>query len=93
MNPILRFTSSPRVVNFEVMTTLAEIETAVSVLSTEELHNLERTLHKIYQQRGAHLLYDDRHGTTSEEDLIAEADIAFMAYDRAEEAHARGQTR
>ncbi len=75
------------------MSTLAEIESAVSVLSTEDLQNLERTLHRLYQQRGAHLLYDDRHGSTSEEDLIAEADIAFMAYDRAEEAHATAQTR
>lgn len=75
------------------MTTLAEIESAVSVLPTEELHILERTLHKIYQQRGAYLLYDDRHGTTSEADLIAEADLAFMAYDHAEEVHAAGKSR
>ena len=75
------------------MTTLAEIESAVSVLSTEELHILERTLHRLYQQRGAQLLYDDRHGTTSEADLIAEADLAFMAYDRAEAAHAAGKPR
>ncbi len=75
------------------MTTLTEIESAVADLSTEELRAVERMLHRLYQQRGLGLVYDDGMGVMTEEDLIAEGDAAFQAYDRAEEAHATAEAR
>jgi hypothetical protein len=67
------------------MSTLAEIEAATAGLTVAELQHLERTVHALYKSRGHGLIYDDAYGTVSDEDLIAEADAAFLAYDRAEE--------
>ena len=66
------------------MSILSEIASAAEKLSTEELVQLEHSLHQIYRDRGVALIYDDSYGTVSEEQLIAEADSAFLAYDRAE---------
>lgn len=66
------------------MSTLAEIESAAAGLTTEELRHLEKTLHEIFQKRGVGVIYDDDYGAMSDEQLIAEADAAFLAYDEAE---------
>ena len=66
------------------MSTVAEIQAALFGLSIDELQQIERTLHAIYRQRKSGIVYDDSYGTT-ESDLIAAADEAFLAYDREEE--------
>jgi hypothetical protein len=75
------------------MSTLAEIEVAVTQLNTRELVQLEQTLHRLYRERGDAVVYDDRHGMVTEADLIASADEAFQAYDREEADHAQRPTR
>lgn len=66
------------------MSTLAEIEGAVSVLTSAELQHLEQTLHPIYRERSDALMLDDKYGVVTDAGLIAEADVAFCAYDREE---------
>ena len=53
-------------------------------LSTEELSRLEHSIHRLYRTRKVLLPYDDAYGTVSDEELIMEADAAFLGYDRAE---------
>jgi hypothetical protein len=75
------------------MSTVAEIEAALPKLTAPELAQVERALLNLYRQRGGGLVYDDAYGTVTEADLIASADEAFQAYDRAEAAHAKRQPR
>lgn len=76
------------------MSTVKEIEAALPRLATEDLVRLEQALHQQYRQRGGDaLIYDDAHGTVTEADLIAEADAAFQAYDRAEGNNGKNQAR
>lgn len=75
------------------MSTLAEIEAAVPVLTTPELQHLEQTLHRLYRERGDAIVLDDKYGVVTEADLIADADAAFCEYDREEAAHAQRQAR
>lgn len=75
------------------MSTLAEIEVAVTRLNTRELVHLEQTLHRLYRERGDAVIYDDKHGVVTEADLIASADEAFQAYDREEADHAQPPAR
>jgi len=73
------------------MSTVAEIEAALPQLTAPELAQIERALHNQYRQRGGGIVYDDAYGTVTEADLIASADQAFQAYDRAELEHAKRQ--
>jgi len=66
-----------------------EIEAALPKLTAEELVRVEQAVHNQYRQRGGGIAYDDAHGVVSEADLIASADEAFQAYDRAEDEHAK----
>jgi hypothetical protein len=75
------------------MSTVAEIEAALPKLTAPELARIERALHNQYRQRGGGIAYDDDYGTVTEADLIASADEAFQAYDRAEAAYAKRQPR
>ena len=75
------------------MSTVAEIEAALPRLTTEELAQIERALHNQYRQRGGGIVYDDAYGTVTEADLIASADEAFQAYDKAEAENAKRQSR
>ena len=68
------------------MSTLAETEAAVPVLTTAELQHLEQTLHRLYRERGDAVVFDDKYGVVTEADLIAAADAAFCEYDREEAA-------
>ena len=66
------------------MSTVAEITSALSNLSTEELHQVERTLISIYRQRKSGIIFDDAYGVWTEEDQMAVADQTFQMFDRAE---------
>lgn len=75
------------------MSTVAEIEAALAKLTAPELAQVERALRNQYRQRGGGIVYNDDYGTVTEADLIASADEAFQAYDRAEAEHAKRQPR
>ena len=74
------------------MSTLSEIEAALSRLTTEELRRVKQAFHQQYRQRHDGILYDDSYGVVTEADLIASAEGAFLAYDMEEEKHAPRQT-
>ena len=71
------------------MSTIAEIEAVLPKLTTEELVRVEKAVHSQFRQRGDGIIYDDAHGVETEADLIAAADEAFKAYDKAEAEHAK----
>lgn len=75
------------------MSTVNEIEAALSQLTNEELRRVEQAVHHQYRQRHGGILYDDSYGVLTEADLIASADQAFLAYDKEEEKNAPRQTR
>ena len=66
------------------MSTVAEIASALSNLSIEELQQVERALISIYRQRHSGIIFDDAYGVWTEEDQMAAADQAFQMFDRAE---------
>ncbi len=71
------------------VSTLGEIEAALSKLTTEELARVEQAIHAQYRQRGLGIICDDSDGVVTEADLVASADEAFQGYDRAEAADAK----
>ena len=75
------------------MSTVKEIEAALPELTAEDLVRVEQAVHNQYRQRGGGIVYDDAYGVVTEADLIASADEAFQAYDRAEAEHAKRQAR
>jgi len=75
------------------VSTLGEIESALPKLTDEELARLDRTLHRIYRERHHQIHYADSYGLCSDEDLIASAEEAFLAYDKEEEDHAKRPAR
>jgi hypothetical protein len=75
------------------VSTIAEIEAVLPKLTAEELVRVEQAVHSQFRQRGGGIIYDDTHGVETEADLIASADEAFQAYDKAEAAHAKRKTR
>jgi hypothetical protein len=66
------------------MSTVAEIEAVLPNLTNEELVRIEQAVHNQFRQRGEGIVYDDAYGIVTEASLIAAADQAFLAYDRAE---------
>ncbi len=75
------------------MSTVAEIEAALPNLTNEELARVEQAVHNQFRQRGEGIVYDDAYGVETEADLIASADQAFLAYDRAEAENDKRQPR
>jgi len=75
------------------MSTVGEIEAALSKLTTEELRRVDEAVHQQFRQRRDGILYDDSHGVVTEGDLITSAEEAFLAYDKEEQEHARRRTR
>ncbi len=75
------------------MSTIAEIEAVLPKLTAEELGRVERAVHNQFRQRGSGIIYDDTCGVETEADLIASADEAFQAYDKAEAKHAKRPAR
>jgi hypothetical protein len=66
------------------MSTVAEIEAALPNLTPEELSRVERAVHRLVVQRSNAIIYGDAYGVVTERELIASADEAFQAYDKAE---------
>ena len=75
------------------MSTIGEIEAVLPKLTAEELGRVERAVHNQFRQRGGGIIYDDTCGVETEADLIASADEAFQAYDKAEAKHAKRPAR
>ena len=75
------------------MSTIAEIEAVLPMLTAEELVRVEKAVHIQFRRRGGGIIYDDSHGVETDADLIAAADEAFLAYDKAEADHARRPAR
>ena len=75
------------------MSTIAEIEAVLPKLTAEELGQVERAVHNQFRQRGGGIIYDDTCDVETEADLIASADEAFQAYDKAEAKHAKRPAR
>jgi hypothetical protein len=67
------------------MRTVVEIESALPMLTTEELRRVERAVHQQYRQRHEGIVCDDSYGVVTEVSLIASAEEAFLAYDREEQ--------
>ena len=44
------------------MPTIQEITAALSNLSADELHHIERSIHNLYRARCKHIIYDDDYG-------------------------------
>jgi hypothetical protein len=63
---------------------VAEIEAALPGLTVEDLLRLERAVHRYLRERNDGIIYDDAYGVVTEGELIALADAAFQAYDKAE---------
>jgi hypothetical protein len=58
------------------MSTLTEIEAALTKLTPEELMRLEAALHKLQRERKVGIIFDDAYGVWTEGDqvsLVAEA--------------------
>jgi hypothetical protein len=75
------------------MSTVAEIEAVLPKLTTEQLQQIERAVHKQVLQRADGVVYNDKYGVVTEGDLIASADEAFQAYDKAEANDTQRRTR
>jgi hypothetical protein len=75
------------------MSTVAEIESILSTLTTEELRRVEEAVHQQYRQRKDGIIYDDSYGVVTETDLIASAEQAFLAYEKEEQENAQRQAR
>ncbi len=68
------------------MSTIDEIKTALSNLTTEELYGVERSIHQLYRRRNARIIYDDAHGVWTEEDQTSAAAEAWGPMDQQEGA-------
>jgi hypothetical protein len=75
------------------VSTVAEIESVLPKLTTEELRRVEHAVHEQYRQRHDGIVYDDSYGVVTEADVIASADKAFLAYDKEERERAQRQAR
>ena len=73
------------------MSTVVEIEAALSDLAPAELLRTERAVHLQVLQRVNGIIYEDGYGPVTEHDLIASAEEAFLVYDKEEAEHARRQ--
>lgn len=64
------------------MSTVAEIEAALDRLDAEPLRAVLRHVQaRINRLTVQTYFYDDSYGSVGEDELIAEADVAFLAYD------------
>jgi hypothetical protein len=68
------------------MSTLEEIRAVLPNLSIDDLYTIERSIHHLYRERDAQIVYDDSHGLWSEEDQSSAAAAAFAVMDASEEA-------
>jgi hypothetical protein len=69
------------------MSTLAEIEAAIDALPPDQLREVMRHAHcRMNRLIARRYFYDDADGRVGEDELVAEADAAFPAYDLDEES-------
>lgn len=69
------------------MSTLAEIEAAIDALPPDQVREVLRHAHcRINCLTAGRYFYDDADGRVGEDELVAEADAAFLAYDLDEES-------
>jgi hypothetical protein len=61
-----------------IMSTVEEIESLLSNLSTQELHRIERSIHELYRQRNERIVYNDSYGVWTEEDQASAASEAII---------------
>ena len=66
------------------MNLVADIEAALPVLTTDELLRVQDAIRRQLLQRAEYIVYQDAYGTITERELIASADEAFQAYEKAE---------
>jgi hypothetical protein len=70
---------------------VAEIEAALPGLTVKELLRLKRAFLRHLRQRNNGIIYDDTYGVVTEPELIASAEEAFQAYDKAESEAAKNR--
>jgi hypothetical protein len=75
------------------MKTIAEIEAALPGLTIEELLQVQGAIRRQLLHLGESIVYHDAYGTTTQRELIASADEAFQAYDKAESEAAKDRKR
>lgn len=64
------------------MSTIAEIEAAIDSLPPEQLQEVVRHAQaRVNLLTARNLLYEDAHGRVGEDDIVAGADLAFLAYE------------
>lgn len=55
------------------MSTVAEVTEVLPKLTTQELQLVEQSLHQLYRERNAGIIYDDNYGVWTEDDQVAVA--------------------
>ena len=66
------------------MNTVQEIEAALAYLSSKDLRQVVRRADELFRASRGTAIYDDLYGALSDADLIADADKAFVLYDKDE---------
>lgn len=66
------------------MSTVAEIEAALSGLDNEQLRQVEQAVRKLYRARNAGVIFDDAYGVWTEADQASAAAEVFKLFDREE---------
>ena len=66
------------------MNTLDEIQAVLPNLSIKELFSIERSIHEIYRERDARMIYDDSYGVWTEEDQTSASAEVMALMDAAE---------
>ncbi|MDI6735356.1 MAG: hypothetical protein QME42_04035 [bacterium] len=70
------------------MKAVAEIESELPDLRTEDLHHIECMIHELYRRRNERVIYDDAYGLWMTEDQTSVASEVFALFDKQEEQNA-----
>ena len=70
--------------HYHPMSGVQEIEAALASRSPRELRQVVRRADELFRASKGTAIYDDLYGTLSDADLIADADKAFVLYDKDE---------
>ena len=66
------------------MQKIPDIRTVLPHLTTDELYQVEKTIHDIYRKRKVNIIYDDAHGVWTEDDQVSAAREVFSLMDAEE---------
>ena len=66
------------------MRTIEEIAASLPMLTTAELHHIERVIRDLYRVRRAPIIYDDDYGIWTEYDQVSVASEIFELLDEVE---------